>query len=139
MITPFRVYNDVIYSSQYGPSSEGCYLKNRWYLVNPYRPLLIFVTYSNKFSPYFERMDLNFYSNLLKTGNSSVSFSIFPNPTENCFTISARDIARKNAAISIYDIIGNSVLESNLDKDLKNIFIENFSSGIYFIKVTDKG
>ncbi len=58
--------------------------------------------------------------------------AVFPNPSGNCISIS-----NYSGEIEIYDILGNSVLKTFIEKSSK-IDISSINSGYYFIKCKDK-
>lgn len=91
--------------------------------------------------PYAYSPSISIYSytpSLEISKNKIESFSIYPNPTADFFTIKTVDLVEKGAIIRIYDLVGNLLLSNSLDSDLKRISIENFSSGIFIINITDK-
>ena len=64
------------------------------------------------------------------------SVNIFPNPTEDAFTIQLNSVNK--ASVVIYNMLGKIVYEDTMDSD--RIEITNngrFKSGLYLIKVTD--
>jgi CubicO group peptidase (beta-lactamase class C family) len=61
------------------------------------------------------------------------SISIFPNPTNNSFSIVAKSIPKQ---IEIYDSVGKLLLiKSDLNSKNIELTIEMYPSGIYFIKI----
>ena len=62
--------------------------------------------------------------------------SIYPNPTENVFTISivASDTLQ-NYVINVIDLTGNTVYTSTATSDSKTVLGESFMSGIYLVKI----
>jgi hypothetical protein len=72
--------------------------------------------------------------------DSNIDFKIFPNPTDNSFTISINLTKRSNIKIDIINILGQKVISENmLDKignSDKKISVIDLASGIYIINVT---
>ncbi len=69
---------------------------------------------------------------LLVTEQDFVTFSLFPNPTENILIIEGNgSVEIKN--ISVYDNLGKLIEEIN--GNLK-IDVSRYDSGIYFLKIT---
>ncbi len=64
------------------------------------------------------------------------SLKVYPNPTNNKFTIALNNI--DNASISIYNILGKKVYQkSNVKESLEIINNNRFETGVYLIRVTD--
>ncbi|WP_298878605.1 RICIN domain-containing protein [uncultured Polaribacter sp.] len=64
------------------------------------------------------------------------SLKVYPNPTNNKFTIALNNI--DNASISIYNILGKKVYQkSNVKESLEIMNSNRFESGVYLIRVTD--
>lgn len=71
-----------------------------------------------------------------EVGVDPFSVNIFPNPTEDAFTIQLNSVNK--ASVVIYNMLGKIVYEDTMDSD--RIEITNngrFKSGLYLIKVTD--
>ena len=86
------------------------------------------------------------YFNQGYTNNHSItknksSFEIYPNPTNNQFTIKILDSKSQSNFYSIYDSKGTLVMHNNINESNKNkvIDISNFSSGLYFVVVSIEG
>ena len=61
--------------------------------------------------------------------------SMYPNPTDNLFTVSLRDNIQFKK-LRIYDNLGKYILSS----DKKEVNIEKLSKGMYFVEITtDQG
>lgn len=65
--------------------------------------------------------------------NISENVSIYPNPVEGIMTIETNDYQK----VSIYDIMGRCVMESEVNGIL-NIDMSNVAKGIYFVKLIGK-
>jgi hypothetical protein len=74
----------------------------------------------------------------IETNNSS-AFSIYPNPTENSFTIQFNIESESNIEILLSDISGRKVMQKNygkLSSGIQNITIDSeLSDGIYWVNV----
>lgn len=61
---------------------------------------------------------------------------IFPNPTEDAFTIQLKSVSK--ASVLIYNMLGKIIYEDTMDSDRIDITNNGrFKSGLYLIKVTD--
>ena len=66
----------------------------------------------------------------LKIGESStISASIYPNPSRDNFTIVCDDMTY----IAVYNVVGNKIMESNVDSN--NYVINGLESGVYFVDI----
>ena len=74
--------------------------------------------------------------------NSSSAFSIYPNPTENSFTIQFNLESEINVEIMLSDISGRTIMQKNCGKLIsgnQNIAIDTeLSDGIYWVNVISK-
>ncbi|MBO5956617.1 MAG: T9SS type A sorting domain-containing protein, partial [Bacteroidales bacterium] len=61
--------------------------------------------------------------------NSAITASIYPNPSKDNFTIVCDDMTY----ISIYNVIGNKVMEANVDGN--NYVVNDLESGVYFVDI----
>ena len=68
--------------------------------------------------------------------NNIVS-NIYPNPATSRLTIDLNEVGR--ASVTIYNILGQTVLEETLQDISNNISIADLSSGLYFVKVNQNG
>jgi hypothetical protein len=62
------------------------------------------------------------------------SFTIYPNPSHNTFTISLGKLNIEDGILNIYDVIGRAVHQQTLTNQ-SMIIDKQFSAGIYFVKV----
>lgn len=73
------------------------------------------------------------------TSNSNaeenISISIYPNPAHDLLTISSRNL---NGVISLYNSIGENLIEQYVNKDDTELRMDKFSSGVYFLKYTGR-
>jgi photosystem II stability/assembly factor-like uncharacterized protein len=82
-------------------------------------------------------------SNLYIVGISETSalpanVSVYPNPAVDNVTITVNNISghHKNE-LAIYNVIGEVVYSETLTSNVKKLDVELFSSGVYFVKVSD--
>ena len=61
---------------------------------------------------------------------------IYPNPSEGYFNIRA---GLKNASIGLYDIFGQKILETQLNRGVTRIDCPGLTSGLYIYKISHKG
>lgn len=61
-------------------------------------------------------------------------FSVYPNPATDVININV-DNLKGNATVTIYDIVGNEIVNSNLVNGKNTLNIENLTSGIYFYTI----
>ena len=61
--------------------------------------------------------------------NSAITASIYPNPSKDNFTIVCDDMTY----ISIYNVIGNKIMEANVDGS--NYVVNGLESGVYFVDI----
>ena len=66
--------------------------------------------------------------------NSAIAASIYPNPSKDNFTI----VCDNMTYISVYNVIGNKIMEVNVDGN--NYVINGLESGVYFVEIkTNEG
>ena len=61
--------------------------------------------------------------------SSAISASIYPNPSRDNFTIVCDDMTY----IAVYNVVGNKIMESNVDSN--NYVINGLESGVYFVDI----
>ena len=66
--------------------------------------------------------------------NLNASVSIFPNPTNNSFSVESEKF-NENTVIKIINEFSQIVYHSNLFSDKNLINIEQLSNGIYFLQI----
>jgi len=73
--------------------------------------------------------------------NSTFSYSVFPNPATNQISILMDNINSKEVSVSIYNLSGQSVFQSNLSLtqgvNQKQLDISSLSSGVYVINISN--
>ncbi len=62
---------------------------------------------------------------------NSESFSVFPNPAQDYFSVQSKNAKE----IEVYRLTGQLVQKYNVTDDLMNISTENYSAGLYFVKI----
>ncbi|MBI3509546.1 MAG: T9SS type A sorting domain-containing protein [Bacteroidetes bacterium] len=72
----------------------------------------------------------------IKNVSEENSIGVYPNPSNGNFTISWKP---KTAAakLEVYDVSGKVVLVQTINRSTTELNIENFSSGIYFLRIED--
>jgi hypothetical protein len=63
------------------------------------------------------------------------ALSIYPNPAHNTFTISLNELKVENGKLKIYDVTGRVVHSAQIVKSTSYIVNQDFSPGLYFIRV----
>jgi hypothetical protein len=69
--------------------------------------------------------------------NPFKGFIIYPNPAHNIFTIHFEESGNRNWELGIFDIAGRCVYTDKIVIRNSYIVNENFSPGVYFVKVSD--
>ncbi|MGV3459149.1 MAG: DUF7619 domain-containing protein [Flavobacterium sp.] len=137
------MFNDIFLpGSQYDePGSHG-YVT---YRIKPKAAVTIGDSMSNNASIYFDFNDpinTNTVTTTVQapagTGDFAVNgFTMYPNPANGFVTIKLANEAAANVAI--IDVLGKTVLISELDAQEQNLDIASLNNGIYFVKVTANG
>ena len=66
------------------------------------------------------------------------SFSIYPNPTSNAFTINKTGFAEgQQLTLEMYNVIGERVFQYSIIDSKSTIKISQLKTGIYFIRLID--
>ena len=68
-------------------------------------------------------------------GTSLETVALYPNPTDNRFTISNA----QNANVVVYDILGKAIFTQNGISNNQEIIISNLMSGTYFVNIEMEG
>jgi hypothetical protein len=66
--------------------------------------------------------------------NESKDFNIYPNPVTNYFSVQLPNYI-ENASISVYNSLGQNVLENKLSNNNSKISLEELESGVYIYKI----
>ncbi|MEI6822411.1 MAG: glycosyl hydrolase family 18 protein [Bacteroidota bacterium] len=64
--------------------------------------------------------------------------NIYPNPSNGIFNITANNKPENVCNVTIYNLMGNLVKEFEWNGENNTIYLSNYASGIYFIKVSYK-
>jgi hypothetical protein len=81
----------------------------------------------------------NVYFSTTALSNQSfdmAKISMYPNPTSNMLTISS---ANKMDAISVYNVVGQEVMNVNVNADNTVLNVSGLQDGIYLVKVISEG
>lgn len=74
------------------------------------------------------------YTPVMTNEISDIKASVYPNPSDNDFTISCENIIN----VTIYNIVGNKTMDSDVNSD--KYIIRGLESGVYFVEIkTEKG
>jgi len=79
-------------------------------------------------------------SNIAELGNKAMLF-IYPNPTENGFTLSATGLPIGSYTISISNMLGEIMKQEKLDVNgtiSKTYDVSNYKTGVYFVKIANE-
>jgi hypothetical protein len=139
LITPFATYNNVARNVYGGSGSWGNWSHSEYFTVHPYKRILE-LDYSNISGNSSQGYTLYKYDEDLSTTgqNNKNPFSIFPNPTNNDFTIHHANYDVEVFA-SVYDLLGKYLITNEkLNDDFNNISLKDFSPGLYILKITNK-
>ena len=72
---------------------------------------------------------------LSKENFDKISFSYFPNPFHDSFSINLSSMYLKNASIQIYNTLGQLIFKEKLLNNIETINASNWSSGIYIVEI----
>lgn len=67
--------------------------------------------------------------------NSSLRFSLFPNPASDHISIKGENVSIRNADISLHNIIGEEVMHIKSESNQLKIDLSPYKNGIYFIRI----
>ncbi len=71
-----------------------------------------------------------------KSGTTIENLNFYPNPVTNGkIYITSKNISSKD--ITIYDVLGKLVLQTNLNVNSKEVNISSLNSGVYIIKIKE--
>ena len=73
-------------------------------------------------------------ANLVRVENNKENFVLYPNPTSSFVTISFPDDTN-DAKITLYNSLGQVVLEKTISKSVSILSLETLNSGVYYYKV----
>lgn len=69
----------------------------------------------------------------ISVAENAMSFDIYPNPTNDAFTISGQNINE----VEVYNLCGQKVMSINANANNVNVNMTGFAAGIYMVKITD--
>ena len=76
------------------------------------------------------------HASLSNTSFSDSKVIVYPNPATNDFVITGLPI---NSVVSLYTILGNQVLEQQVNQEQTLFDISKYSAGIYILKISSNG
>lgn len=141
VVTPFGTYSNVIllYKHEAGNRPNDWPIDvTYWVATNPFRIILSSWEISG---PWTDSYVIYNNSNNLAVSEQigKSAFSVFPNPSNGDFTIFNKNAFTTDAVLSVYDLLGNTLLTNQkLNEDFNNINLSNFRPGLYIIKITNK-
>lgn len=86
----------------------------------------------------FVAVTQNCRENFDKTGNKSYAFDVFPNPSQNYFTIRLPGIPEENKSISITDMAGRIVETTGRIQDSEIICGSDLPAGTYMLHIENE-
>ena len=127
LITPFGSFPDVIRQKL---ESNGS-VSYTWFDSRTYQVIL---------GGNFDNSEVYFFKETTNLGiskNENQDFSIYPNPTNDVFTIYNQNNLN-HALVNVYDVSGKALITNEkFNSDYKNISLKDLSSGLYIVKITD--
>jgi PKD repeat protein len=66
------------------------------------------------------------------------SFSLYPNPNDGCFTVDIGD-TEEAVTLTVYDLVGNTIYTSALQRNKNTVKLDEISAGIYFVQLRSGG
>ncbi len=141
----YYVYNGAPPVTSYGYGADTVY---QWYTPNTYEPLMSMGTtwqdssgvWINHKGGYITPYGLNFLNMYMgiKETNVSQNFTISPNPASGKITIDLQGNKNfHNTIISIYDIMGQLILQQSLKVQKTELNIASYAKGVYIVKVNN--
>ncbi|MBP7497764.1 MAG: PKD domain-containing protein [Bacteroidales bacterium] len=119
-------------------------IQNGKYFITIDEPGLIFDTLNVTIDQKNNNIEVNIYNDSVKY-NSAVPYSkyaiagtdleIFPNPVKNQLNIIYKDNFNQNPNLYIFNMTGNMVFSTTLNKNTTQLNIEQLEKGIYFIRL----
>ena len=69
------------------------------------------------------------------TEDISLLMNVYPNPTSGAFKLIVGTLENRNLRVRLYDINGILIQDNKIYNEETEIFLQNYSSSIYFLKV----
>lgn len=76
------------------------------------------------------------YSTIAENMQESIQFNVYPNPASNQLSISINNQA-KGMYYSLYDVLGNAVMNGDINSNKTLVDVSGISEGIYILEVTN--
>ncbi len=64
---------------------------------------------------------------------NNYNFSVYPNPTKDMLTINMGNLATENTTLKLVSVIGETVIEKQVNSTLEKLNISSLPSGVYFL------
>ncbi len=71
------------------------------------------------------------------TEDISLLMNVYPNPTSGAFKLVVGTLENRNLRFRIYDMNGVMLQDQKVDSEETEIFLQELSSSIYFLKIMD--
>ena len=140
LVTPIGTFNNVYYKSVFSTTSVGWSESKNFYTINPLRHILS-INHGYHLFQYGGNYFLNRHTETLgiEEQQSQKAFFVFPNPTQDDFTIHYDNKLNVEAFVSVYDILGKELVSSiKANGNFNNISLKDFSPGLYIVKITNE-
>ena len=126
------IYFDLGFGAQWSPVPTPQDIEYTWWSNGNKIPLLKVVE-RNGAANVIEFRGVENYNGVDKVLNDEHQVKIYPNPATNNLTV---DLSKyNNAQISIIDITGKVVLNTNTTKSTNVFDVSNLNKGVYFVKI----
>ncbi|MDR3047088.1 MAG: C25 family cysteine peptidase [Bacteroidales bacterium] len=77
-------------------------------------------------------------SNINTLNSNTVDISIFPNPAHSELFVDMKEQAIQDGVIYLYDMSGRIINKTHIASNITKLDLNNLSSGLYLISITDK-
>jgi len=78
----------------------------------------------------------SYYTRRLKSCLNKSNFSVYPNPAKDRLTINLGDIPLKNTTLKLVNVIGETVLEKQVNANSETLTISHLPAGVYSLIIT---
>ena len=82
-------------------------------------------------------VSFNTLSGIKDIVKDSINVKVYPNPASSKTNICVNGLDNK-ATITVSDMQGNIILSNQINNETYELNVENYASGVYFIKITSK-